>query len=127
MVQREKRCLRCTVNGIAAWLAQPQPRFVHTLRSGSVWRAVSQAVFCRLIRALVSGAVAELASFGLVRQVGSGRMAPYEAVMDVWPIISGVLREREWMLLETARITLEGAITELERVHLESPREEEDG
>ena len=46
--------------------------------------------------------------------------------MDVWPIISGVLREREWMLLETARLTLEGALTELERVQLDGTKRNAD-
>ena len=74
----------------------------------------------------ISIAMNELLEYGLVKPSANFRHAPYEAVMDVWPIISGVLREREWMLLETARITLEGAITELERVHLERQREEVD-
>ena len=65
-------------------------------------------------RALVSGAMQELTTYGLVRPVGQGRTAPYEAVMDVWPVISDVLREREWMMIESARISLEAAVEEAE-------------
>jgi DNA-binding transcriptional regulator GbsR (MarR family) len=65
-------------------------------------------------RSLVSGAVAELVDYGLVRAVGAHRNAPYEAVMDFWPTIADVLRTREWMLLESARVALEGAIDEAE-------------
>jgi len=72
----------------------------------------------------ISIAMNELIGYGLVKPSADFRHAPYEAIMDVWPIISGVLREREWMLLETARITLEGAITELERVHPERNKQE---
>ena len=49
-----------------------------------------------------------------MRSVGSGRTAPYEAVMDVWPVISDILREREWMMLEAARVSLEAAVEEAE-------------
>ncbi|MCA9561053.1 MAG: MarR family transcriptional regulator [Myxococcales bacterium] len=65
-------------------------------------------------RSLVSGAVAELVDYGLLRAVGTHRNAPYEAVMDFWPTIADVLRTREWMLLEGARVALEGAIDEAE-------------
>jgi DNA-binding transcriptional regulator GbsR (MarR family) len=67
-------------------------------------------------RALVSGAIGELMGYGLVRSVGMGRTAPYEAVMDVWPVISDVLREREWVMLESARVSLEAAVEEAELV-----------
>ena len=70
----------------------------------------------------ISIAINELTDYGLVKPSADYRHAPYEAVMDVWPIISGVLREREWMLLETARLTLEGALTELERVQVAATR-----
>lgn len=66
-------------------------------------------------RSLVSGAMAELGRLGLVRAVGDHRNAPYEAVMDFWPTIADVLRGREWMLLERARLALEAAIDEVER------------
>ena len=75
----------------------------------------------------ISIAVNELLEYGLVKPSADYRHAPYEAIMDVWPIISGVLREREWMLLETARITLEGALTELERAQGEITKEQEYG
>lgn len=65
-------------------------------------------------RSLVSGAIAELVEYGLVRPVGEHRNAPYEAVLDVWPTISDVLRQREWMLIERARLALESAVEELE-------------
>ncbi len=71
-------------------------------------------------RSLISGAVSELAGHGLVRATGEHRNAPYEAVMDFWPTITDVLRGREWMLLERARMALEGAIDAVERA-------EEDG
>lgn len=75
-------------------------------------------------RSLISGAVAELLSYGLVRPVSGHRNAPYEAVLDVWPTISDVLRSREWMLLETARNSLEAAVEEAEiaeRAGVETP------
>lgn len=65
-------------------------------------------------RSLVSTAMAELLEFGLVRAVDEHRNAPYEAVIDIWPAISDVLRSREWMLLESARVALEAAIEEAE-------------
>lgn len=65
-------------------------------------------------RSLISGAVSELMDHGLVRPVGEHRNAPYEAVIDVWPTISDVLRSREWMLVEAARLALEAAIEEVE-------------
>jgi DNA-binding transcriptional regulator GbsR (MarR family) len=93
---------------------------------GRVWTLLalrgspmSQAEISRTLsvsRALVSGAVGELMAYGLVRSVGVGRTAPCEAVMDVWPVISDVLREREWMMLESARVSLEAAVEEAELV-----------
>jgi DNA-binding transcriptional regulator GbsR (MarR family) len=65
-------------------------------------------------RSLMSATITELMQQGLVRAVGSHRNAPYEAVMDFWPTISGVLRTREWMLLETARVALDAAVEEAE-------------
>lgn len=66
----------------------------------------------RISRSLVSGTVAELCEHGLVRRTGDERNAPYEAVVDVWPVISDVLRAREWMLVESARIALDAAVEE---------------
>lgn len=92
---------------------------------GRVWtllalraRPMAQAEIAATLgvsRSLISGAVAELVSHGLVRATGEHRNAPYEAVMDFWPTIADVLRGREWMLLERARMALEGAIEEVER------------
>lgn len=65
-------------------------------------------------RALVSTAMHELYERGLVRPVGTSRQAPWTAVMDVWPVIADVLRQREWILIERARVTLEAAIEEAE-------------
>lgn len=75
---------------------------------------VEIADFLGVSRSLVSGAVAELTERGLVRPVSAHRNAPYEAVVDIWPTISDVLRDREWMLIESARLALESAIEEAE-------------
>jgi DNA-binding transcriptional regulator GbsR (MarR family) len=72
------------------------------------------AEFLGVSRSLVSGAMGELTSHGLVEQVESSRNAPYRAVFDIWPTIAGVLRSREWMLIEAARVGLEGTIEEWE-------------
>ncbi|MDP6946679.1 MAG: hypothetical protein QF464_21195 [Myxococcota bacterium] len=80
---------------------------------------MSQAEIGRTLsvsRALVSASVHELEDFGLVRPVGAGRLAPYEAVMDVWPVISDVMRGREWMMIESARVSLEAALEEAELI-----------
>ena len=63
-------------------------------------------------RSLVNAAITELTGYGVVRSVGEHRNAPYEAVLDVWPAVSAVLRSREWMLLERFRLALEGALDE---------------
>ncbi|MCO4762818.1 MAG: hypothetical protein KC502_14990 [Myxococcales bacterium] len=65
-------------------------------------------------RALVSSSIRELVGFRLVSATHDGRNAPWEAVIDVWPTISDVLRSREWMMVESARVALEGAIEEAE-------------
>lgn len=65
-------------------------------------------------RSLVSLAVAELATFGLVRPTSEHRAAPIEACLDVWPTITDVIRGREWMLIERARLALEAAADEVE-------------
>ena len=61
---------------------------------GRVWtllalskEPISQVEVARILtvsRALVSQAMAELVSYGLVRPKGDHRNAPYEAVMDIW-------------------------------------------
>jgi DNA-binding transcriptional regulator GbsR (MarR family) len=91
---------------------------------GRIWTAlalhreplsqIDVAEFLGVSRSLVSGAMSELTSHGLVRPLSDHRNAPYEAVIDIWPTISSVLREREWMLIESARVALEGAIEEAE-------------
>lgn len=65
-------------------------------------------------KALVSSAISELTSYGLVRPEHEGRNAPLVAVIDVWPAVAQVLRTREWMLMERARLALEGALEEAE-------------
>jgi DNA-binding transcriptional regulator GbsR (MarR family) len=65
-------------------------------------------------RSLIHLAISELAEYGLVRPVGTERNAPYEASMDVWPTITDVLRSREWMLIERARLALEALLQEAE-------------
>lgn len=61
----------------------------------------------RVSRSLVHLAVSELSEFTLVQPISAQRNAPYRARMDVWPTITGVLRKREWMLMETTRVALE--------------------
>lgn len=58
-------------------------------------------------RSLVHLAVSELVQFGLMRAASEHRNAPYEAVLDVWPVITDVLRSREWMRIERARLALD--------------------
>lgn len=82
------------------------------LRAGPMSQAEIAAIF-GVSRSLVSGTIAELSRLGLVRLAGKGRNAPYMAVVDVWPTISGVLRSREWMLVESARMAMEAALEEL--------------
>jgi DNA-binding transcriptional regulator GbsR (MarR family) len=91
---------------------------------GRVWallalskRPIPQAEIAETLavsRSLISLAVAELTQYGLVRPVNDSRNAPYEASLDVWPTITDVIRSREWMLIERARVTLESALAEAE-------------
>ncbi len=91
---------------------------------GRVWtllalsrEPLSQSQLARALgvsRSLVNLAVTELTGFGLVRATGESRNAPYEARLDVWPAIGNVLRSREWMLVESARVALEAAVQEAE-------------
>ncbi len=83
---------------------------------------VEIADFLEVSRSLVSGAVSELLHHGLIRAVDDRRNAPYEAVIDIWPTISDVLREREWMLVEGARVALEGAVEEADLAPERPPR-----
>jgi len=115
----ERRVLRvCEATGdFIAWWGF---KSIH----GRVWallalsrKPLSQAEIGRTLgvsRALVSGAISELTDYGLVRANGDHRLAPYEAVMDIWPVIADVMRRREWMLVERARVALEAAIVEAE-------------
>ena len=91
---------------------------------GRIWcllalsrQPLTQAEIARRLeisRSLVSGAVGELVGLGLIRATSDTRNAPYEAVIDVWPTIADVLRSREWMLIEAARVRLEAALEEAE-------------
>ncbi len=65
-------------------------------------------------RSLVNLAIGELQQRSLVRATNDHRNAPYEARLDIWPSIGDVLRTREWMLIEAARVALEAAIEEAE-------------
>ena len=65
-------------------------------------------------RASISLAMSDLVDYGLVKPSSSNRNAPYEAIVDIWPVISDVLREREWMLIESARVALEALLEEVE-------------
>jgi len=90
--------------------------------SSSPMTQVEVADFLDVSRSLVSGAMSELLEHGLVRPTADHRNAPYMAVLDVWPTISDVLRGREWMLIESARLALEGAIEAAEMSREVSPR-----
>ena len=89
---------------------------------GRVWtllaltsRPMTQAAVADVLgvsRSLVSGTMGELRRLGLVRPVRDHRNAPYEAIVDVWPAIAEVLRQREWLMLERTRGALEAAIEE---------------
>lgn len=91
---------------------------------GRVWallaistRPLSQAEIAEHLsvsRSLINLAIGELSEFALVEPTGPERNAPYQARMEVWPTITGVLRKREWMLMESARIALEAMKVELE-------------
>jgi len=70
-------------------------------------------------RSMVSLAVNELVHYGLVRPLSDHRNAPYEARLDVWPTITDVIRGREWMLIERARIAFEAALDEAEQATVE--------
>lgn len=89
---------------------------------GRVWtllalldRPLSQSDVAELLgvsRALISGAVQELEDWGLVLRTREDRRAPIVANLDVWPVITHVLRTREWMLLEGVRVAIDAAIQE---------------
>lgn len=89
---------------------------------GRVWtllaltgRPLSQVDIAALLdvsRSLVHGAVQELEEWGLVQREGDHRRAPISAVVEVWPIITQILRTREWMMIERVRLSLEAALQE---------------
>lgn len=91
---------------------------------GRIWTllAVSQGPLAQsrvaellgVSRSSVSGAMSELFDFGLVRPIDDHRNAPWEAVIDVWPPISDILRAREHMLLESAKVAIDAALEEAE-------------
>ncbi len=91
---------------------------------GRVWallalskRPIPQSEIAEILsvsRSLVSLAISELTAYGLVRPVNDTRNAPYAASLDVWPTITDVIRSREWMTIERARVTLESALAEAE-------------
>jgi DNA-binding transcriptional regulator GbsR (MarR family) len=99
---------------------------------GRVWATLatrkeplSQAAIARLLgvsRALVSATIDDLSSHGLVRSTGPERHAPYVAVFDVWPTIADVLRSREWLLVERARVAFAAALTEVEALERQGRR-----
>lgn len=70
-------------------------------------------------RSMVNLAVSELSHFGLVRPLSEHRNAPYEARLDVWPTITDVIRDREWMQIERARLAFEAALDEAEQARHE--------
>jgi DNA-binding transcriptional regulator GbsR (MarR family) len=63
-------------------------------------------------RSLVSLAISELGDYRLVAAVDDSRNAPYVARLDVWPTITSVLRDREWLLIDRARLALRAAVAE---------------
>jgi len=91
---------------------------------GRVWallamsgRPIPQVEIAEMLgvsRSLINAAVAELVDYGLIEATAEHRNAPYEARLDVWPTITNVLRQREWMLMEKARLALESALKEAE-------------
>ena len=92
---------------------------------GRVWTVIAlraepttQTQVCQILgasRASVSMVVSELVGHGLLRAVDNRRNAPYVAVFDFWPVVADVLRKREWLLLERARLALEAAVEAGER------------
>lgn len=100
---------------------------------GRVWtllalmgRPLSQtdiAVLLDVSRSLVHGAVQELEEWGLVQRAGNHRRAPIVAVTEVLPIITHVLRTREWMMIERVRVALEAASQEADLHFLRTGQE----
>ncbi len=72
------------------------------------------AEFLGVSRSLVNGAVRELVGYGLVEAISEHRNSPYRAVVDIWPTIADILRQREWALIDNAKMAIESAIEEVE-------------
>lgn len=70
-------------------------------------------------RASVNLAIAELASYGLVKPTSELHHAPYVANLDVWPVIVEVLQRREWPMIDRARRALEALILYAEEAERE--------
>lgn len=121
-VPRDRLTLRilATCDAVGAFIEGWGFRSIH----GRVWSLLAlrktpmaQAEIAETLavsRSLVSLAISELSEHGLVRPTSDARNAPYEAILDVWPTITDVIRSREWMLIERARLTLESALAEAE-------------
>ncbi len=62
-------------------------------------------------RSLISAVMSELSDRGLVMATSERRNAPYVAVTDFWPVVAGILRSREWVLIEKAKLALETLIS----------------
>lgn len=100
---------------------------------GRVWALLairatpmSQADIARNLdvsRSLVHAAINELEEYGLAERTGDDRFAPWKANVDVWPVITQVLRVREWMMLEEIRVAIDAAIAEAEEVRRKSGEE----
>ena len=61
-------------------------------------------------RSLISAVVSDLSDRGLVSAISERRNAPYVAITDFWPVVAGILRSREWKLIEEAKTALEALI-----------------
>ena len=61
-------------------------------------------------RSLISAVVSDLSERGLVSATSERRNAPYVAITDFWPVVAGILRSREWKLIEDAKTALEALI-----------------
>lgn len=61
-------------------------------------------------RSLISAVVSDLSQRGLVSPTSDRRNAPYVAITDFWPVVAGILRSREWVLIEEAKTALEALL-----------------
>ena len=88
--------------------------WAYLVLSKSAVSQVEMAQHLGVSKGLISMAIADLMQYGLVKASEEHHHTPYEANLDVWPIIADVLRQREWMLLESTKIALEGALESAE-------------